>query len=88
MKCLYLRSGKRNWEEVLTSESGVLDINTVSGFLSLYFKSDQHAPLRKLTWKEIKSLSKPWVTPGIQTSIRLKEKFYKRFLETRNRYIS
>ena len=30
-----------NWEEVLTSESGVLDINTVfSEFLSLYFKSD------------------------------------------------
>ena len=53
---------------------------------SLYFKSDQLAPLCKLAQKEIKSLSKPWVTPGIQTSIRLKEKFYKRFLETRNIY--
>ena len=77
-----------NWEEVLTSESGVLDINTVfqNFYLCISYLINKHAPLHKFTRKEIKSLSKPWVTPGIQTSIKLKEKFYKRFLETRNIY--
>ena len=56
MKCSYLRSGKRNWEKVLTSESESLNINTFSEFLSLYFKSDQHAPLRKL----IQALGNTW----------------------------
>ena len=79
---------KVNWEEVLASESGVLDVNTIfqNFYLCISNLVNKHAPLRKLTRKEIKSLSKPWVTPGIQTSIRLKEKFYKRFLETRNIY--
>ena len=84
---LISEASKVNWKEVLTSESGKLDINTFLEFLSLYFKSEKRqAPLRKLTRKEIKSLSKPEVTRGIQTSIKLKEKFYKRFLETRNIY--
>ena len=85
---LIFEVSKVNWEEVLNSESGVLDINTVfqNFYLCISNLINKHAPLRKLTRKEIKSLSKPWVTPGIQTSIRLKEKFYKRFLETRNIY--
>ena len=77
-----------NWSEVLGSESGATDVNTV--FQSFYDRIteiiNKHAPIRKLSRKEIKSLSKPWVTPGIKTSIRNKEKFYKRFIETRDPY--
>jgi len=79
---------KVNWSEVLINESEVSDVNTVfqNFYLCISELIYKHAPLRKLTRKEIKSLSKPWVTPGIKVSIRLKEKFYKRFLETRNIY--
>ena len=77
-----------NWSEVLGSESGATDVNTV--FQNFYDHISEiinkHVPIRKLSRKEIKSLSKPWVTPGIRTSIRNKEKFYKRFIETRNPY--
>ena len=77
-----------NLSEVLGSESGATDVNTV--FQNFYDRIteiiNKHAPIRKLSRKEIKSLSKPWVTPGIKTSIRNKEKFYKRFIETRNLY--
>ena len=77
-----------NWSEVLGSESGATDVNTV--FQSFYDRIteiiNKHAPIRKLSRKEIKSLSKPWVTPGIKTSIRNKDKFYKRLIETRNPY--
>ena len=78
-----------SWSEVLGSESGATDVNTV--FQNFYDRIteiiNKHAPIRnKLSRKEIKSLSKPWVTPGIKTSIRNKEKFYKRFIETRDPY--
>ena len=77
-----------NWSEVLGSESGATDVNTV--FQSFYDRIteiiNKYAPICKLSRKEIKSLSKPWVTPGIKTSIRNKEEFYKRFIETRNPY--
>ena len=81
--------GNVNLSEVLGSESGATDVNTVFHFF-FYDRIteiiNKHAPIRKLSRKEIKSLSKPWVTPGIKTSIRNKEKFYKRFIETRNLY--
>ena len=77
-----------NWSEVLGSESGATDVNTL--FQSFYDRIaeiiNKYAPIRKLSRKEIKSLSKPWVTPGIKTSIRNKEGFYKRFIETKNPY--
>ena len=68
---LISEASKVNWEEVLTSESGVLDINAVfqNFYVCISNLINEQAPLRKLTRKEIKSLSKPWVTPGIQTSI-------------------
>ena len=77
-----------NWSEVLGVECGATDVNTV--FHNFYDRIteiiNKHGPIHKLSRKEIKSLSKPWVTPGIKTSIRNKEKFYKRFIETRNPY--
>ena len=78
---LICEASKVNWEEVLTSESGVLDFNTVFQNFYLCISNlinliNKQVLLRKLTR----------VTPGIQTSTKLKEKFYKRFLETRNIY--
>ena len=73
-----------NWSEVLGGESGATDVKTV--FQSFYDRIteiiNKHAPIHKLSRKETKSPSKPWVTPGIKTSIRNKEKFYKRLIET------
>ena len=80
--------GNVNWSEVLGSESGATDVNTV--FQNFYDRIteiiNKYAPIRKLSRKEIESLYKPWVTPGIKTSIRNKKTFYKQFIETRNPY--
>ena len=80
--------GNVNWSEVLGSESGATDVNIVfqNSYDPITEIINKHAPIRKLFRKEIKSLSKPWVTPGIKPSIRNKEKFYKRIIETRNPY--
>ena len=80
--------GNVNWSEVLGVECGATDVKTVFQNFDDRIAEiiNKHAPIRKLSRKEIKSLSKPWVTPGIKTSIRNKEEFNKRFIETRNPY--
>ena len=47
---------------------------------------DRHIPIKKLSAKEIKQLSKPWITSGIRRSIRIKNKLYKRFIKTQSVY--
>ena len=47
---------------------------------------DKHVPLRKLTRKEIKSVSKPWITPGIIESSKIKNNLYKKYLSTKDVY--
>lgn len=32
---------------------------------------DKHIPIKKFNSKEIKSISKPWIIPGIETSIKV-----------------
>ena len=50
---------------------------------------EKHAPLKQITKKEIKTKTKPWITTGILTLIRNKNKIYKNFakLKTRNEKI-
>ena len=77
-----------NWSEVLYCESEVTNISTVFQNFHTCISEviNKHAPIRRYTRKEIRLLSKSWVTSGIRTSIRTKEKFYKGFIETRNLY--
>ena len=78
--------GNVNWSEVLGVESGATDVKTVFQNFDDRITEiiNKHGPIHKLSRKEIKSLSKPWITPGIKTSIRNKEKFYKRFIDSLN----
>ena len=41
---------------------------------------NKHAPLRKSTGKEKRLASKPWITKGTLTSIKIKNKIYKELL--------
>ena len=77
-----------DWNEVFTSESDATNVNSL--FQSFYSRTteiiDKHVPVRKLTRKEIKSLSKPWITFGVRTSIRVKQKLYEKYLKSGNTY--
>ena len=77
-----------DWNEVFVSDSEATNVNTL--FQSFYSRIteviDKHVPVRKLTRKEIKSLSKPWVTFGIKTTIRVKQKLYEKYLKSGNTY--
>ena len=66
-----------NWTKVLFDNSNVTNVSTVvfQNFFDYVSKIiNKHAPIRKYTRNEIKSLSKPWVTPGIKKSIKIKER--------------
>ena len=45
---------------------------------------DIHAPVKKLSHKEKKSLPKPWLTKGILQSIKQKNVFHRKFLRNKN----
>ena len=43
-----------------------------------------HVPVIQLSKKEMKTKSKPWITPGIQISISKMNKLYKNYLKTKS----
>ena len=45
---------------------------------------DLHVPVIQLSKKEMKTKSKPWITPAIQISISKKNKLYKNYLKTKS----
>ena len=47
---------------------------------------DIHIPLKQLSKKESKLKTKPWITSAIRTSIKIKDKLYKKFLKTKSSY--
>ena len=47
---------------------------------------DIHIPLKQLSKKESKLETKPWITSAVRTSIKIKNKLYKKFLKTKSSY--
>jgi hypothetical protein len=45
---------------------------------------DKHVPLRKLSKKSMRSPAKPLITNGLRVSIAKKNKFYKKYLKSKN----
>ena len=53
-------------------------------FLRLFDKVlDRHAPFKQLTVKERKEKLKPWVTNGIKSSMKVRDKLYKQMIKTK-----
>ena len=48
---------------------------------------DKYAPLKKLTRAEFKQTRKPWITNGILTSIKNKDKLYHRYIKTKDKNV-
>ena len=45
---------------------------------------DHNAPIKTLSKKETKNLAKPWISQGILTSIKCKNKSYKKFIKSKD----
>ena len=64
------------WDNILIN--GQNDVNKM--FSSFYNKFNKvvnkHAPIKKLSGRKAKELSKPWITAGLKRSVRVKYKLY------------
>ena len=85
-ECALLRDIQAiNWDEML--ESNQNPDKLFDFFYKKVFEVvDIHVPVKQLSKHEIKTKSKPWITPAIKTSIRKKNKLYKKYLKTKSVY--
>ena len=72
----------KDWNLVINSmdsnQAFQLFINSLTSLI------DKHAPIKKLTKKQLKSSLKPWITKGIKTSIYQRDKIFKLFLKCKD----
>ena len=72
-----------NWVEALKVNDKNVD-TSLGNFLQIFNSLlEEHAPLKQIIKKEIKTKSKPWVTTVILTSIRNKNKIYNTFCKAK-----
>ena len=73
-----------NWVEAL--KVNVRNVDTSLGNFLQIINSvlEKHAALKQIIKKEIKTKSKPWVTTGILTSMRNKNKIYTKFCKAKD----
>ena len=57
-----------NWEDALELHSDDVDKSFETFFSTIKSIIDRHAPLKKISLKELKLKLKPWLTKGILTS--------------------
>jgi len=65
-----------DWESIFTKTQGIID----RAFSKIYNKLNKlvnkHAPLKPLSKRKFKQLSKPWITKGILKSIKIKNALF------------
>ena len=72
------------WENILSQ----VNLSASSGF-DLFFKLintllDGHAPIRKLSKKELSLKKKPWISRSIQSLVRERHKLFKSYCQETN----
>ena len=73
-----------NWSNVLELEKKYVHNSFDNFFLIVETLLDTYAPIQKLTKAESKLKSKPWRGIYIITSIKMKNKIYKKFIKAKN----
>ena len=71
-----------DWDQIIANGA-----NCVNKLFSSFYKYNtivnKHAPMKKLSNRKAKQLSKPWITSGIRAAIKVKKK-KNTFLETKS----
>ena len=74
-----------DWHVVFDSIENPSDV-----FKSFYIKLssviDVHIPLKRLSRKEIRLKSKPWISKGLNKSIQIKNKLYKKYIKSKSSF--
>ena len=73
-----------DWNRLLALELDDPDISFENFFNQMNTLIDIHAPLKKLSRKQIKKGCKPWITKGLKISIRIRENLKKSMMKEQN----
>ena len=71
-----------DWNATLDIEKQDIDISFELFLANLDKLLDKHAPLQKVTKRQFKTRSKPWITGGILRSISIRDRLYKSYVTT------
>ena len=63
-----------DWVDIASRNETNIDKAFSSFYNKLNKLINKHAPLKPISWRKIKSFSKPWMTKGIRKSIKMKNK--------------
>ena len=76
---------QKNWEQILCNEENDVNFSMNKYLSKIDILLDTHGPFKKLNRKELKFLTKSWITQGLQSSIISKNKIYSKFMKCKNK---
>ena len=73
-----------NWDHILQFEQKDTNLSFNIFYDKIESILDKHMPMRKITKKEFRQRYKPWVTYGILTSMRRRDRLLKAYINNKN----
>ena len=73
-----------DWKSVLEINKKDVDFSFSKFFETFNNLLQKHAPIKKLSNKDKKTMKKPWITKGILKSIEEKNRIYRKCIRTKN----
>ena len=70
-----------DWADIIKSEKKNIDFSFECFLKKFNLILDKYLPLKKLTKQKLKFKTKPWITPGLQKSISVKNKLLTKFIK-------
>jgi len=71
-----------SWNEILALENRDCDFSFNAFLSKINSLIDEHVPLIKLSKRQAKLHSKPWITKGILTSMKIRDNFFRDYLNS------
>ena len=71
-----------SWNEILALEKNDCEESFNSFLNELNSLIDIHAPIKKLSKRQLKLATKPWITKGILTSMKIRDNLFREYLES------
>ena len=73
-----------DWDQILCNEKSDVNFSMNQYRPKIDHLLETHTPLKKLNKKELKVLTKPWITQGLQNSVKKKNTIYSKFVKCKN----
>ena len=74
-----------NWEQILHNKENDVNFSMNEYLSKIDSLLDTDAPFKKLNKKELKFLTKAWITQGLQNSTKKKNNIYSKFVKCKNK---